>query len=311
MVIEDQSSSPQIALGQPVLVSEAPANEDRWGWYQFPSIERLRDGRLLIQYQLAADTHSTYGAPTGKAVSSDRGRTWQAVAETEGFHGFHFAWVAALELPNGDRPAAINLPSRKVNDLDLPPPAAIDSSTYCGERHWWRAEGLPAELTGWRFARLCAGSEEWVEESAQVKIPGEARTAWTYEGVLTLPWMDRMRLTPDGSVWGLTFLKRFVDGKLMEKCEVAVLGSADGGRSWDLRGEVPYEGDPEHEPDWEKHEGFTEPDIVFLPDGSALCLIGPRTVPASARSIRAARPTMDVPGAGRRCSMISVCGPSC
>lgn len=100
----------------------APADKRDWGWYQFPTIERLPNGALLIQYQLWQDTQDSQGTPRGKAVSTDDGKTWSHVEEAPEYHEFHNAWAAALALPSGDMLAPITLPILKTKDLEMPAP---------------------------------------------------------------------------------------------------------------------------------------------------------------------------------------------
>lgn len=266
-------NTPSVVLDEPTLVAIAPSTVQKWGYYQFPSVERLSDGQLLVQYQLVPDDHESNGKPTGKAVSYDNGKTWKQVEQVEGFHDFHNAWAAAVHLPDGDTLAAITLPSLKVREMNMPKPFSRTVSTYTGGLCVYRLEDLPESCVGWRFVRRKQGETEWKMEYAEIRVPGQVRTAWDYQGVLVLAFMRRMRLAPDGSLFGVTFWKRIVNGKLMEKYAAALLRSTDSGRTWELQGEIPYAPDIKRHAGCENNEGFTEPDIAFLPDGSIYALL--------------------------------------
>ena len=54
---------------------------------------------------------------------------------------------------------------------------------------------------------------------------------------------------------------------------MTVLRSTDAGRSWEIWSEIPYAGDAAADPKADKREGFTEPYVCFMPDGSALVLL--------------------------------------
>jgi len=199
-------------------------------------------------------------------LSSDNGKTWTLVNVAKYMCNLPGGGNGALLLPNGDHLRIVMLRSRKLDELPEP-------FVTKGNRYIYRATDLPEELRdGWHFVRLKARGSEWVEEAATVRIPGEIRGAT--EGVLVFPWIYRMRLAPDGSIWGLNHGSRIVDGEWQgDKCWILVLRSSDYGRTWVLHSEIPYQPDKAADPKWDQHEGFTEPDVSFMPDGSVLCLI--------------------------------------
>ena len=103
-----------IDVSEPTAAVVAPANAGGWGWYQFPTIERLPSGELLIQYQLWPDTQTSAGTTTGKAISTDDGKTWKTVTNVPGYHGHHNGWTPALRLRNGDMLTPITVPPTVV-----------------------------------------------------------------------------------------------------------------------------------------------------------------------------------------------------
>ena len=52
-----------------------------------------------------------------------------------------------------------------------------------------------------------------------------------------------------------------------------ILRSTDSGRTFDLWSEIPYAPDAAVDPKAATRNGFTEPTVCFLPDGSVLCLM--------------------------------------
>jgi len=269
---------PLLILGEPVVVSRPPAdmvliNESSGPW-QFPAtMQRLPDGRLQLFYNLHADATADFGLPPGVAVSADHGHTWanMTIDDPE----FASAW-GVLALPNGDRLRQVRLRPRTIDDVmeTLPPPFTTWEN-WAATNTVYLAEKLPASLAGYRFARLTQGSREWVEETAVVQIPGEVRECiHDHLGAhFAFPWMHRMQLAPDGSLWGINHHIRVIDGALSTMCRVAFLRSTDHGRTWNLLGEIPYQPDTAADRRWDQREGFTEPNITFLPDGSVFCLM--------------------------------------
>ncbi|MCJ8331160.1 MAG: glycoside hydrolase [Lentisphaeria bacterium] len=263
----------RIDVSEPIAAVVAPPDEGGWGWYQFPTIERVPTGELLIQFQLWADTQTSAGTSRGKAISSDAGKTWRVVTDVPSYHDYHNGWSPSLHLQDGDMLSAISLPSPSLNDFDLPKPVGQDESSYGFTRNWYLAESLPNDLASWYFVRWHKKKKEWIRETAEMRIPGEIVFSSVKEEVLRRKHMDRIKYAPDGSIWGIRYDKRYVDGKIQAKYNVMILRSTDDGHSWDLHSEIPYHGDSEADPDWPKQEGFSEPDVAFLPNGSAFCLM--------------------------------------
>ena len=197
---------PQITLGEPVLVSQAPVEVKKWGPWQFPHLERLADGRIHLEHNVEADSVTAYGLPTRHALSADDGRTWEAVEGSDARGG--------LLLPNGDRLLPVQLQSRNRDEVELPEPVVVQEGAPSRITHIYRAADLPAELSGWRFLRLRSGEAGWIEETASVRMPGEIRIV--REGVYAFWPSFRhgcLQLAPDGSLWCALHTMRIVEGK--------------------------------------------------------------------------------------------------
>ena len=257
---------PQIILGEPVLVHQAPVEVKEWGPWQFPHLERLADGRIHIEFHVEADSVTAYGLPTRHALSADDGGTWQAVADRDARGG--------LLLPNGDRLLPVQLQSRNRDEVVLPEPVLVQEDAPNRITHIYRAADLPADLSGWRFLRLRSGEAAWVEETASVRVPGEIRIV--REGMYAF-WPSfhhgRSQLAPDGSIWEAIHTKRIVNGKVQPANNILYLQSVDSGYTWDVLSEILYQPDREADPHADQRDGFTEPEFNFMPDGSVLCLI--------------------------------------
>lgn len=258
------TASLRLILGDPVVVAQGPADVTHWGPWQFPSIERLADGRLHVAYHIAADSAKAYGLPVGHAASNDNGKTWYALSEQPANGG--------LLLPNGDRLRQAALRSMPAEALSLPQPIAVRRGSYGSTYTIFLREDMPQVLqAGWRFSRLPAGKSAWVEETADVDMPGEVR--YTAEGVLVFPWTWRIRLAPDGSIWAFLYPWRAPGGRLTEKWHSVFLRSTDFGRSWRMHSEIAYQADRAGDAAWEKRDGFSEPNVAFLPDGALVAFL--------------------------------------
>ena len=188
---------PQITLGEPILISQSPAELKRWGPWQFPHLERLADGRIHLEFNIEADSATAYGLPTAHALSADDGRTWEGAQERDARGG--------LLLPNGDRLAAVSDSSRyKREEVDVAR-AGGGRGEVARLRHF---EILPRRGSARRRFQVGASCVSaavrlsGVEETATVRIPGEIRIV--REGVYPF-WPSfhhgRTQIAPDGSIW--------------------------------------------------------------------------------------------------------------
>jgi hypothetical protein len=265
----DDAKEVMIILHDPVVVSQAPVGLKEWGPWQFPLVERLDDGRLLVNFNKEADSATAYGSPMGQAVSADEGATWREVPAP--------GIVTGLRLPNGDLLRAFQRPSPPASGLNMPKPLAHVPSSYNTVTYtYYRRSEVPPDLqAGWYFRRRLASGSTWVEEQARVEVPDDL--VYTTENVFVFPYFehDRIQVAPDGRLVATLYsLPQMVRGRtLVRRFFAMLMESSDSGRTWRVKGSIPYRPDPDADPEWDARDGFTEPQIGYLPDGSILCLL--------------------------------------
>jgi hypothetical protein len=277
-------TSVRIELGAPVTVALAPPEVVQWGPYQFPSLARGLDGSIELSFHAEEDAATAYGKPPIRAISPDGGRTWTVLPRAETSPGMAaFAGGADVLLPNGDRLGVKTLRSRSAAvpgsgtpsaELRLPEKPFAQGCTYSNAYDVYRLEDLPPEAAaGWMLQRLPAGRTQWQEERATVRLPGETRTVM--QGVMWFPWLfPQMLVAPDKSLLSVNYtIQRVVAGRFQDKNLVTVLRSTDNGRTWDLWSEIPYAPDLAADPAGPQRQGFTEPFVNIMPDGTLFCLI--------------------------------------
>ncbi len=271
------ASNIKLTLGEPYVIARGPADERRWGYYQFPAIERFPDGRLHVSYSKQEDSPTSYGEPRVHLVSNDNGNTWEEAADPDNMGraiSINPARWPCLTLPNGDMLRVLLTRSRKVEDLNLPKPFGIwGEHIFKTGKPVYRVGDLPEELRdGRHIARLNADNGEWKEEVPGIQMDGEVR--WAGSGVFTFPTFRGMRLAPDGSIWAKDHsCMHLVDGKIPRHTSVLLFRSTDNGHSFNLHGEIRYRSSDKLDPQWNNRLGFTEPDIGFAPDGSIICFM--------------------------------------
>jgi len=264
---------PQLELSEPVTVAMASPEVKGWGPYQFPGLERLPDGGIQLSFHVEADSAQAYGMPPARAVSADNGRTWSPLPREKADSGTAASWQSPpLRLPNGDLVWAQQQRPLKATDLKLPEKPFGQFISYGHTFDWYRVQDLPPECAdGWILRRLSAGAAQAREERANVRLPGEMRCVT--EGVLPRPWLQTLFLAPDGAIWAVQYDTRLVNGTLKKHWWPMILRSIDSGRTFDLWSEIPYAPDAAADPKAATRNGFTEPTVCFLPDGSVLCLM--------------------------------------
>ncbi|MFZ9681862.1 MAG: hypothetical protein ACO3DQ_01455, partial [Cephaloticoccus sp.] len=70
-------------ISDPILVAASSFDNepgvDRWGFYQFPVLDRLQDGRIAVTFHINADSARAYGhgtAEPNRGLSAAGGATW-------------------------------------------------------------------------------------------------------------------------------------------------------------------------------------------------------------------------------------------
>lgn len=264
----------KLEWGEPVLVAEAPfCNEpgvDHWGFYQFPVLDRLMDGRIAVTFHINKDSALAYGKGTdepNRGVSADGGVTWSRVFPTDA--------VAGLALPDGQRlrvgTADVTPRPALVADYQLPPTRGTATGSY-GQQPYvtYRHRELPAALQGVPTARWDAAGQRWQPERARLDDPDLLRAS--AEGVFPVVWWGDVSLAPDGSLIGVVYPGR-LEGADFAHWHCGCYRSVDGGRSWQLQGRILYRPDVAADSKAGQRDGFSEPASVVLPGGELIAVL--------------------------------------
>lgn len=264
----------EVDLSTPVVVAESSfVNEpgvDRWGYYQFPVLDRLLDGRIAVTFHVNADSALAYGkaaAEPNRSVSADEGRTWTRVGSE--------APVAGLLLPNGERLLAgrpeVTPPPSKVSSYMLPAPCCTGLTTYGQETFTcYRHDELPAELQGVPVARMGVGGDRWIPERARLDDPDLLRR--TAEGVFPITWWGDVHRVDGGALLAVVYPCRF-DGAEGWRGHIGCYRSTDDGRSWQAQGRVLFQPDAEADALAARRGGFSEPASLILPGGEMIAVL--------------------------------------
>ena len=157
----------KVRLGEPVPVMLAPEGDDRWGFFMFPSIWRLRDGRLVCAVTLGGDhmpTEMDYHYLW--YLSDDDGKHWthtvMDVPEAEALLRERFS------LPSGRQiyyqPKLVSLDLIDAQPYPLNPEAEVGFMQ--GIELLYRLGDLPEELRSVILIERGPDTDEWTTYQA-------------------------------------------------------------------------------------------------------------------------------------------------
>jgi len=250
----------------PSILIEGPPEERRWGRYQFPTMYRMADGRLIAFVHVEADSATAYGSPKKTFISADDGRTWaEHDPSIAASHAYGF------RLANGDWLRIDTPPSLDASKLELPPKAGA-VTIYKTEHTLYPMRSLANDLRLIFFQRFAAagGGPSWQSETSELNDPGGMR--YSVEGRFPRIWWGDLRSQPGGkSLFAVTYPS--IPAAPPHAFGSACFRSTDNGHTWELRGRIPHLLDPVADPNAHLRAGFAEPAFDILPDGSLYAVL--------------------------------------
>jgi hypothetical protein len=275
-VIKYQSFS--LELGDPVVVGQGESCEKLgWGPWQFPSLSLTDRGHVLCTWATGEDSIEGYEDSVGEevfcgAVSEDGGTTWRPRTREDRAVG--------VPLKNGReyvKPAAKN--AYPVSWLDRYAPAYRSPD---GGMKLYRADGIP------EYPLSCPAKEydpetgkttdftlrvNWPHAAVQVFRSRERELVYPLDSLMGI--MGQVVPEEDGSLLFATYCHGFSaetgDPVLPDKYKTYVFRSDDDGRIWNWLSEVVTT--REYCPADRDAEGFCEPNLARMPDGSHVMLL--------------------------------------
>ena len=266
-----------LEVGEPVAVARSgPFEKLGWGPCQFPSLRFTGRGHVLCTWAVGEDSIEGYEDSAESvfrgAVSEDGGLTWRARTAEDRAAGIPVAGGREFFPP--DAKNAYPAPW-----LEQYVPEYVSGDGYMA---LYRAEGIPEYPAAASASEYDPAAGETVSFPMRVRWPHLALQAFTREGrTLVYPFASLMgimgRALPDGEggLYFATYCHGFSAAtgalSLPDKYNVYVFHSVDRGRTWEWISEVLTE--PEYVPESPNAEGFCEPDLARMPDGSHVMLM--------------------------------------
>ena len=297
----------KLFLHEPKVVARGPVCEEAaWGYFQFPRVHKLPDGRLAVWIHDEDDQPHTLGLGAKLwYVSEDEGETWQkgdsslaGLCGTEVSPGVRMLPIAkpvldltalGLEIPPF-RLAAYNVPSDRVEQPEksadphkMPEGIGGFYDAFTSQDRYYYADTLPEGLTEktLRFLRydertgetsICDRPVEWPYLPVKTYRQPDAPVRMLQPG---LHESDNLKRGPGGTLWVSTYSTASdpENGALSTYDAAYLLRSDDGGDSWKLAAWQPYIPDTKADKLAWWRDGFSETDFEFMPDGSMIMLL--------------------------------------
>lgn len=254
-----------------VYVSEKEAKDDKWGIVQFPVLNHLKEGRLLLSFQAAEDTAKSYGEGSHKYyISEDNGRQWQEIGEEE---RVRYKAFAGLSINSETIISVETLKARSVKDISLPsePFTWIPYDyTYSQPEKGYRFDDLPDQLKSIAIRHTNPSTGESIVDHAPISLLGDFRMAT--EGLLPVIFFGPLKRMRDGAILGVFYPSFAVtkEGEIDTKDGVLLVLSKNNGKTWQQWDRLPYRPDLGYDPKAYLRGGYTEPCAEILNDGSLL-----------------------------------------
>ncbi|MEO6917065.1 MAG: sialidase family protein [Chitinophagaceae bacterium] len=248
-----------------IVVAEKPYS---WGYYQFPTIERLKDGSLHAEWSMHADAIESYGLNlVGSSISKDGAKSWiRGEADSSLITGFN--------LSNGDMIKVFDTKPINVSQLKMPEPIGKTNFKYRKTNFtFYRLRDMPEGRNGVYIKRLAKGDNKWRLEEAKLDDPQGVR--YSSRDLVPVVWWGDIHTMKDKSLVAGVYPGYYLkDNQEVDKqMAVVFFRSTDDGHSWKVQGRIPFTPDVKVDSMYKDRIGYSEPAYEVLEDGTLLCVI--------------------------------------
>lgn len=268
-------------IGDEVTVtSTSRLNPIPWGAIEFPEIGIHPDGRIFVSWHMAEDIMEDYGTDRGWAVSKDGGETWEPfdIEEEPTVQA-----IMGTKLPNGEY-MHYYMPTNTVVDEvtyeQLSKLTIGNFSEMIGEANKILVKDMPDGIIP-KGPRYCVSKNKATEMEileSQVNFPGlySSILIGRYDGtpqvVSPHTGLRRPTVAPDGTLWQANYQREYDEetGMLKNLFACYFFKSEDNGKSFELVSKIDSD---MLDPEIYHLEGFCEPGLTFMPDGSMVVLM--------------------------------------
>ena len=267
-----------LELEDPVIVTQSDTFEKlRWGPCQFPSLKYTYEGNIVCTWNTGADSITAYedsadGYLHGGMMTSDGGKTWQPRRREERARG--------LIMSNGKEYVPAESKNAYVPDwLSKYTPVLVGKKEGTAI---YEPGSIPEYDTDLFPGEYDPSTGSLTRFKAEVNWPHHGMHCCNHEGVLHLyPYQNILGNMPqiisdgEGGMFMVTYTYGYSaeTGELLsaDAYNIYIFRSTDNGRTWNWHSEVLTT--PDYYLDDPHWEGFCEPFVCKMPDGSHLMLL--------------------------------------
>lgn len=251
-----------IYLTEPETIAKSDKKET-WGFFQFPGIMRIDDSTLLVRWSMNFDEQESWGktaeAKISSRISVDNGKSW---VEPNSAFDIPDRGETFLFLKNG---GWISTQTPEVVSIASYPQFPDPVGEYDGKL-FYKMSDLPNELQGAYL--ICYRNGEKKLFHAKIVDPEAIRYA--NQGFANVLWLGTFLELDDESIVAGIYSNRICDN-IITPSGISIYKTTDKGENWYYLSDIPY---PKSE--WKEDkdvDGFSEPVLSELSDGSLLCVI--------------------------------------
>lgn len=256
-----------ITLTEPVMVAMAE-QEEKWGYFQFPTIGRSDDGTLIIGWSMSEDSHKAYGLKLKRQatlmMSKDGGKNW--LPQDKKY--FAIRGNYKVEMSNGDIIQVTNPTSKEVASYKCFPKSL-------GKRkgsEFYKQSELPEELQGVYFYHWDASEKKASYFHATINDGNALRNA--IDGSMPVVWWGDIKELKDHSLLAGIYPYYYLDdNNEVSASAVAFYRSDDEGKSWDYVGKIPFHISDIDTANKDNNVGYQEPSYEILNDSTLICVM--------------------------------------
>lgn len=256
----------KMIVDKPVCIAQGPTYEEvSWGPWQFPSIREDEEGNIYASVGVSEDNESARGKPSAWFISRDRGVTWEETSP-------ECSSVAMTLLSNGDRLGLHVPPKYQIPDECFEGVEPLDVLHDWCDVYIYNREDIKNHKfdNRFQFNRLRRGETKSEIDYGEIRGYDKQTVSRSVNGVDDPFLFGRLKIAPDGAVWATDYgrERNQKTGKYHPGFAANYFRSADCGKTWTLESVI------EPEPlGSENYNYYCEPDITWLPDGTAITLL--------------------------------------
>lgn len=255
-----------VKLGKPVIVSQSE-REEEWGHYQFPSIYQYGNDPLIVDWQMADDSHLAYGdSGNGRMMSLNKGRTWKPLDNDYFQKAGH-----RVDMRNGD---VLHISTRSKNIKQFKNFPKPINKMPINNHFFYREEDLPEELRGVYLYHRDSKRQSSKPIHGELNDPGLLR--YSLDDVISVIWWGDIQELKDGSLVAGIYPGYYANKSgTVKDYGVSFYKTTDGGYHWDILGKIPFQEDARKFKTQinEGIRGFSEPAFIVLNNGAFLCVM--------------------------------------